>query len=81
VFGWWQELVAQRVAEPALVLGIAPSPDAHKPPEDVARNVDPHDIDGGGAVQARPETALLEEGVPMMVAPPRRSFSLARHRL
>jgi deoxyribodipyrimidine photo-lyase len=75
VFGWWQELVAQRVAEPALVLGIAPSPDAHKPPEDVARNVDPHDIDGGGAVQARPETALLEEGVPMMVAPPRRSFS------
>ena len=35
-FGWRQELFAQRVAEPALELGVVPSPGAHKPPEDVA---------------------------------------------
>jgi hypothetical protein len=62
-FGWRQELFAQRVAEPALELGVVPSPGAHKPPEDVAGGEDPHDVDGGGAVQARLETALLKKGV------------------
>jgi len=49
-FGGRQELFAQRAAEPALELGVAPSPGAHEPPEDVAGGEDPHDVDGGGAV-------------------------------
>lgn len=61
--GWRQELFAQRVAEPALERGVVPSPGAHKPPEDVAGGEDPHDVDDGGAVQGRLETALLKEGV------------------
>lgn len=80
-FGWRQKLFAQRVAEPALELGVVPSPGAHKPPEDVAGGEDPHDVDGGGAVQARLETALLKEGSTTIAAPPHRSSSPARHSL
>jgi hypothetical protein len=62
-FGWRQELFAERVAEPALVPGETPLPGADEPPEDVAGGEDPHDVDGGGAVQARFEAALVQEGV------------------
>ena len=44
-------------------LGVAPSPGVHEPPEDVAGGEDPHDVGGGGAVQARLERAFAEEGV------------------
>jgi hypothetical protein len=61
--GWRQELFAQRVTEPALVPAETPPPGAHEPQKDVGGNENPHNLDGGSAVQARFERALPKEVV------------------
>src|SRR5664279_2354986 len=59
----WEELVAERVAEPMPIALRGPSLDADEPMEAVRRGQHPENIDGGLPFQPRLEGALPHEGV------------------